>query len=103
MKMSTILNLAAIAALVSTGCVKADEMGDCLQRAQAAYAVVHAREIGTDRQKLFDYVEKNEPKEHQPIYKRIINTAYDNPKLDNNNAYSGELTLCVGQIKKPAK
>lgn len=103
MKMSTILNLAAVVALFSTGCVKADVFSDCINQATTAHAMVHARDAGTPIENVKNYVDNHEEPRFRPMLYRIIDTAYDNPQLDKEAAYNGELSYCMAHAPKTPK
>ncbi|MNB75792.1 hypothetical protein D3C75_224490 [compost metagenome] len=105
--MKVLVQIAAAIAVLSTGCVKAEEKPNtpyalynaCVHQAKSAFALVHAREMGKPREDIIGYVETNEAPEHHEMLNRIINTVYDNPKLDNNAAYDGELVYCMSHSK----
>lgn len=100
MKMTTILNLAAVVALLSTGCVKADTFKDCVNQAASASALVHARDAGTPKENIISFSDSHyEPRFH-PMLHRIINTVYENPSLDRDAAYNGELSYCISKAPK---
>lgn len=97
---TTILNLAAVVAILSTGCVKADVFNDCLNQATSASALVYARDAGTPKKNVKAYADTHyEPRFH-PMLHRIIDTAYDNPQLDREAAYNGELSYCMAHAPK---
>lgn len=101
--MKALVQIAAALAVLSTGCVKAEDKpnttfalyNNCVNQAKAAFALVHSREMGKPREEIVDYVETNEKPEHHSMLRRIINTVYDNPKLGNSAAYDGELVYCM--------
>lgn len=100
MKMSTILNLAAVVALFSTGCVKADTFKDCINQATSASALVHARDAGTPKENIRNYVDNNYEARFHPMLYRIIDTTYGNPSLGRDAAYNGELSYCLAHSPK---
>jgi len=103
MKMTTILNLAAVVALCSTGVVKADTFNDCLNQATTASALVFARDAGTPKKNVKAYADTHyEPRFH-PMLHRIIDTAYNNPDLGREAAYNGELAYCLAHSPKEVK
>lgn len=100
MKLNTLLNLAAVVAVLSTGVVKADTFKDCLNQATTANAMVFARDAGTPIENVKNYAtEHYEPRFH-PMLFRIINTAYNNPELGREAAYNGELSYCLAHAPK---
>lgn len=103
MKMTTILNLAAVAALFSTGIVKADTYKDCVNQAISASALVHARDAGTPKENIRGYIMTKESPMYHPMLIRILNTAYDNPSLGKDAAYNGELAYCLAHAPKETK
>lgn len=98
--MKMILNIAAAAMVLSTGCVKADQYADCVQQATAAHALVHARDAGTPKENIANYIDTKEPLAFRPTFHRILNTAYSNPGLDKTAAYNGELSYCLAHAPK---
>lgn len=102
--MKALVQIAAAVAILSTGCVKAeesyfDEYNQCVNQAKSAFALVHAREMGKPREDIKTYVKSHEKPEFHPMLNRIINTVYDNPTLDNEAAYDGELVYCMSHTK----
>lgn len=100
MKLNTILNVAAVVALFSTGVVKADTYKDCVNQAMSASALVHARDAGTPKDNIRGYIMTKESPMYHPMLIRILNTAYDNPSLDKDAAYNGELAYCMAHAPK---
>ena len=103
MKLNTILNLAAVIAVFSTGVVKADTFKDCLNQATSASALVHARDAGTPKENIIEFSDSHyEPRFH-PMLHRIIHTVYENPALGREAAYNGELAYCLAHSPKEVK
>lgn len=108
--MKVLVQIAAAIAVLSTGCVKAEEKPDttfalynaCVHQAKSAFALVHAREMGKSRDDIIGYVETNEKPEYHAMLTRIIDTVYNNPKLDNQAAYDGELVYCMAHPQRTA-
>lgn len=103
MKKTTILNLAAVVALLSTGCVKADTYKDCVNQAISASALVHAREAGTPKENIANFIDTKQEARFRPMLHRILDTAYGNPSLDKDAAYNGELAYCMAHAPKQTK
>lgn len=104
--MKALVQIAAAVAILSTGCVKAAEetsffevYNSCLHQAKSASALVHAREQGKPRADIKNYVKTHEKAEFHPMLNRIIDKVYDNPSLDNDAAYNGELVYCMSHNK----
>lgn len=105
--MKALINTAGFIAIIATGCVKAETSPfevyrGCLNQAKSAYALVHAREQGKPRADIVRYVEENEKAEYHPMLHRIIDKVYDNPKLNNQAAYDGELVYCMSHSTNTA-
>lgn len=103
MKLKTIFNIAAALAVLSTGVVKADTYRDCVNQATSAQALVHARDAGTPKENIRGYIMTKESPMYHPMLIRILNTAYDNPSLDKEAAYNGELAYCLAHAPKVTK
>lgn len=103
--MKAVIQVIAALTVLSTGCVKAEEQSvfelynSCINQAKSAFALVHAREQGQSRDDIKNYVKSHEKAEYHPMLNRIIDTVYDNPKLDNDAAYDGELIYCMSYSK----
>lgn len=104
--MKAVINVLAALTILSTGCVKAAEKPDplaayngCVHQAKSAFALVHAREMGKPRADIKNYVKSHEKAEYHSMLNRIIDTVYDNPDLDNDAAYDGELVYCMSHSK----
>ncbi len=103
--MKALVQFAAAVAILSTGCVKAEEKSffdvynGCIHQAKSAFALVHAREQGKPREDVKNYVKSHEKAEYHAMLNRIIDSVYDNPKLDNDAAYDGELVYCMSHSK----
>lgn len=103
--MKALVQIAAAVAILSTGCVKAEDKNvlaaynSCVNQAKSAFALVHAREMGKPRHDIKNYVKTHEKAEHHVMLNRIIDKVYDNPSLDNNAAYDGELIYCMSHPK----
>lgn len=103
MKMTTLLNLAAVVALFSTGIVKADTYKDCVNQATSAHALVHARDAGTPKENIANFIDTKQEARFRPMLHRILDTAYGNPSLDKTAAYNGELAYCLAHAPKEPK
>lgn len=100
MKLNTLLNIAAVIAVFSTGVVKADTFEDCINQATSASALVHARDVGTPKENIINFSDSHyEPRFH-PMLHRIINTVYENPSLGRDAAYNDELAYCLTPTPK---
>lgn len=100
MKLNTILNLAAVVALLSTGCVKADVIQDCINQATTADAMVYARDAGTPIENVKNYADNHYESRFHPMLHRIINTAYNDLSLTRKAAYNNELSYCMSKAPK---
>lgn len=103
MKLNTILNIAAVVALLSTGVVKADSFEDCLNQATSASALIHSRDAGTPKENIANFIDTKQEPRFRPMLHRILNTAYGNPSLDREAAYNGELAYCMAHAPKEVK
>lgn len=103
--MKAVIQVIAALTVLSTGCVKAAEQdafaayNGCVNQAKSAFALVHAREMGKPREDIKNYVKTHEKAEYHSMLNRIIDKVYDNPKLDNDAAYDGELVYCMSHSK----
>lgn len=103
MNKTTILNLAAVIALLSTGCVKADTISDCINQATSASALVYARDAGTPKENIAEYIDTKQEAAFRPMLHRILDTTYGNPQLGREAAYNGELSYCLAHAPKEVK
>ncbi|MNC14709.1 hypothetical protein D3C75_624970 [compost metagenome] len=101
--MKMILNVAAALAILSTGVVKADTYKDCVNQAISASALVHARDAGTPRENIANFIDNKQEARFRPMLHRILNTAYNNPSLGKDAAYNGELAYCLAHAPKETK